>query len=124
MSPEDISLIERSTGKTLPAHYVALVTDYPARLADTEAPDFALLDDPRQIIEYNLEVRRDGYFGEQWPEHYFIIGHNGCGDYYVILLGSTQFSVGFSDHEIMECHKFAGSAPEFVEKLLQEMELP
>lgn len=124
MSPDDISLIERSTKTTLPAHYVALVTSYPDQLADTEAPDFALLDDPHRIIEHNLHVRREGFFGEKWPENYFVIGENGCGDYYVILLGTTDFSVGFADHETMECHKFADSVPELVEKLIAEMELP
>lgn len=121
MSPSEISLIERSTGTVLPEHYVSLIANYPAELADTEARDFALLDDPHQIIEHNLRVRREGYFGEKWPERYFIIGHNGCGDYYVVLLGSTEFSVGFADHDVMECNKYANSASEFVDKLLSEI---
>ena len=121
MTPGEVNKIEKELNIELPGHYKALVTDYPTELIDTEAPDFALLDSPQEIINENREVKENGYFGEEWPERYFIIGHNGCGDYYVISLGTATFSVGFSDHEKMECNLFASSREEFVKKVLDEI---
>lgn len=121
MTNDDIARIQEATGITLPQHYVDVVTNYPAELINTEAPDFGLFDDPKQIIEENHSVRKNGYFGEKWPDHYFIIGHNGCGDYYVIITDSTRFTVGFADHEIMACNDFADGLQDFIQKLLQEM---
>lgn len=73
-------------------------------------------------IDENRTVRAEGYFGQPWPDQYFIIGQNGCGDYYVILPNSKQFSVGFADHEAMACNPYASTLEEFVQKLLAEME--
>jgi len=118
---DDVKRIEKETGISLPQHYVDLVVNYPDELAETEAPDYGLLDDPDEVIRANRDVREQGYFGEQWPLQYFIIGQNGCGDYYVILHEGTAFSVGFADHEIMACNRFANTREEFIEKLLKEI---
>ena len=118
MTPGDIQQIEKQTGLELPQCYIDVVTNYPAALLDSDAQDFGLLNDPQQIIEANNLVRESGYFGEVWPDHYFIIGHNGCGDYYVTLLGAEEFSVGFSDHEQMRCDPYANTLNEFIEKYL------
>jgi len=122
MTNEEIEKIQINTGITLPKYYVEFVTNYPEKLSETEAPDYGLLDNPEEIIEKNIDVRKNGYFGEKWPERYFIIGRNGCGDYYVVNLNSSEFSVGFSDHEKMECNLYAESQEEFISKLLKEME--
>jgi len=122
MTLEDINKIQTKTGVTLPEYYVEFVTQYPKELSETEAPDYGLLDDPSEIIEQNIDVRMNGYFGEKWPERYFIIGQNGCGDYYVIDLQSQNFSIGFSDHEAMECTLYASNKEEFISKLLREMD--
>ena len=122
MTHEEIENIQLKTGLTLPKYYVEFITNYPKILSETEAPDYGLLDNPEEIIEQNIDVRKNGYFGEKWPERYFIIGHNGCGDYYVVNLNSSEFSVGFSDHEKMECNLYAESQEEFISKLLTEME--
>ena len=121
MQVADIELIQDRTGIQLPRFYVELVTEYPAELSQTEAVDFGLLDDPEVVIRENLEVREQGYFGEPWPHQYFIIGQNGGGDYYVIIHTAKEFSVGFADHELMECRPFAATRSKFVELLLADM---
>lgn len=122
MTPTDIEKIEKETGLKLPQGYIDIVTHYPAELLDSDAADFGLLDDPDVIIEENISVRKSGYFGEKWPDHYLIIGQNGCGDYYVTNLNSNEFSVGFSDHEVMACNLYASNLKEFIEKYLSEQE--
>jgi hypothetical protein len=122
MTAADIAEIEGALGFRLPNCYRAVVLNYPKALADTEAPDFGLFDTPAAVIDANLEVRKNGYFGQPWPDEYVIIGENGCGDYYVIIKNAAEFTVGFADHEAMECNQFASSLDDFVAKLLLEME--
>ena len=122
MTSDDIATIELALGFSLPQPYVDVVTNYPTALADTEAPDFGLFDDPSLVIDANRIVRDDGYFGEQWPDQYVIIGENGCGDYYVVTKTAAKFSVGFADHEAMECNPFASDLEDFVAKLIAEQD--
>ncbi|TBW47475.1 hypothetical protein EZI54_22720 [Marinobacter halodurans] len=121
MTNDEIRSIERSTGIKLPESYREILLNYPKELAGTEAEDFGLLNDPEAIAEENIEVRKNGYFGEKWPERYFIIGQNGCGDYYVINHEKSEFSVGFACHERMACDPYAANLAEFVEKYLAEI---
>ena len=120
MNLDDINKIERETGLKFPKSYIDVVTNYPDDLLETDAPDFGLLDNPEDIIDENNSVRENDYFGEKWPERYLIIGKNGCGDYYVTTPESEGFSIGFSDHEKMECNLYAKSLNEFIEKFLNE----
>jgi hypothetical protein len=120
MTLDDIKRIESATGLKLPQCYVEVVTNYPSELLDSDAQDYGLLDDPEVIIEENISVRKNGYFGEKWPERYLIIGQNGCGDYYVTTLNANEFSVGFSDHESMSCNLYANNLAEFIEKYLND----
>ena len=121
MKISDIHLIQHQTGITLPDFYVELVTAYPLELSHSEAVDFGLMSDASAVIRENLCVRAEGYFGEPWPNQYFIIGHNGCGDYFVIKHATRDFSVGFADHELMECRPYASSRVEFIQLLLADI---
>ncbi|MCU4677193.1 SMI1/KNR4 family protein [Catenovulum sp. 2E275] len=96
VTQEEIESIEEKTGIKLPNSYKQVMLNYPRELLGTEAEGFGLLNDARVIIEENNDVRANGYFGEAWPERYFIIGQNGCGDYYVINHESLEFLVGLS----------------------------
>ncbi|MCG6156693.1 SMI1/KNR4 family protein [Rubinisphaera margarita] len=122
MTSDDIAAIERALGFSVPLAYSNVVTNYPPALADTEAPDFGLFDDPTLVIDANREVRENGYFGEQWPDQYVIIGENGCGDCYVVTRDVTKFSVGFADHAAKECNLFADSLDDFVARLIAEQD--
>lgn len=88
--------------------------NYPKELLCTEAEDFGLLNYAEVIIEENNDVRNNGYFGEAWPERYFVICQNGCGDYYVISHESKEFSVGFACHEEMACNPYAANLAKFI----------
>jgi len=95
-----MNLAEMSAlGIGLPPHYVELVTNYPSELLATDAPDFALLDDPAAVIDENLAIRGKPFYGGVWPVNLIDIGTNGCGDLYVTRLDEKGFSVGFFDHE-------------------------
>ncbi|EGR2301167.1 hypothetical protein D0814_13180 [Vibrio parahaemolyticus] len=122
MKSEELSLIESKIEVVLPNSYKQALLNYPETLFGTEAEDFHFLTNANEIISENLEVRENGYFGEKWPDRHFIIGHNGCGDYYVINHTNTEFSVGLADQDKMECNLFANNLNEFVEKLLKEFE--
>lgn len=121
MNQDDVKKIEKNTEIKLPEFYKQVLLNYPKELVGTEAEDFGLLNDADVIIYENNDVRRNGYFGEAWPARYFIIGQNGCGDYFVINLNGTTFSVGYACHEKMECIAYAKSLDEFVEKYLAEI---
>lgn len=120
MRIEEIKAIEKAVGISLPAHYVELVTNYPGELAETEAPDFALLDSAESLIEENLSVRGKPFYGGTWPDNFFIIGTNGCGDLYVTKLNAKEFSVGFFDHEAPAFFPHSSSRGEFISKVLSE----
>jgi hypothetical protein len=119
----EIDEIELKTGLKLPKWYVDIITNYPKELNETDAPDFGLLNEPLEIIEHNNEVRKNGYFGEDWPERYIIIGQNGCGDYWVIIQDSDAFSIGFSNHELMECIPYASTLEQFISKYQSELDI-
>ena len=121
MTKDQIELIEKETGIKLPAGYKHVLLNYPSQLLGTEAEDFCLLNDHLSIIEENTDVKQHGFFGEPWPEHYFVIGINGCGDYYVINHQNEEFAVGFACHEQMACNPYASSLSEFVVKSLDEI---
>jgi hypothetical protein len=121
MNQEEIESIEEKTGIKLPESYKQVVLDYPKELAGTEAEDFGLLNDVQMIIAENNDVKNNGYFGEAWPDRYFIIGQNGCGDYYVINHESKDFTVGFACHEEMACNPYASNIEEFIGKYLNEI---
>ena len=121
MEHQDIRMIEEATGIKLPKAYADIITNYPKELLGTDAQDFGLIDDAERIINENLSVRKDGFFGESWPERYFIVGENGCGDYYVINYESDDFTIGFANHETMECRPYADSLSDFIGKYLNEI---
>lgn len=120
MDLEEIENIEKALGVRLPAHYIELVTNYPPELLETDAPDFALLDDPSEVISENKAVRGKPFYGRVWPDNFVIIGTNGCGDLYVTKLDAKEFSTGFFDHESPAFYPHSSSRAEFVSKLVQE----
>ena len=120
MDTTAITKIEAALGVKLPDHYIELVTNYPAELEETEAPDFALFDNPDVIISENSAVRGKSFYGGTWPENLFIIGNNGCGDLYVTTLNSNEFSTGFFDHEAPAFFPHSTSRAEFISKIVAE----
>ncbi|TAH11351.1 MAG: hypothetical protein EAZ11_09405 [Curvibacter sp.] len=120
MNLAGIKQIETALSIGLPPHYVELVTNYPSELLATDAPDFALLDDPATVIDENLAVRGKPFYGGVWPDNLIVIGTNGCGDLYVTRLDEKGFSVGFFDHEKPAFFPHSNSKAQLIEKLLAE----
>jgi len=120
MNIGEVNQVARALGIVLPRHYIELITNYPIELVATDAPDFGLMDDPAALIEENLAVMGQSFYGGTWPKNLLIIGTNGCGDLYVTKLDGTEFSVGFFDHEVPAFFPHSNSREEFVSKLLQE----
>lgn len=56
--------------------------------------------DADEIIGLNLEVRKEGFYGVKWPEHYLVIGEDGAGDYYFTDVNRTTPAVFLADHEL------------------------
>ena len=116
----DLKAIETALQIKLPQHYAELVTNYPNELLGTDAEDFALINDSRQLIDENRSVRSGHFYGSRWPNNLLLIGTNGCGDFYVTALNAREFSTGFFDHEQRAFVPHSHSRLEFIEKVLVE----
>ena len=120
MITADIESIEAALRISLPKHYVELVTNYPQELLGTEAEDFALINNAKQLISENHSVRTGPFYGSRWPSNLLLIGTNGCGDFYVTTLEAKGFSTGFFDHEQPAFLPHSNSRQEFIQKILSE----
>jgi hypothetical protein len=56
--------------------------------------------DADEVIGLNLEVRKDGFYGANWPEQYLIIGEDGAGNSYFTDLKREHPAVFLADHEL------------------------
>lgn len=56
--------------------------------------------DADEVIGLNLQVRKDGFYGVNWPEHYLVIGEDGAGNNYVTDLNRDHPAVFLADHEL------------------------
>jgi hypothetical protein len=79
--PKDLDEIEGRFHIHLPRAYrecIALMDDLEPTIGEVFDTDLATL------IEENESVRRNGFFGLDWPNHYFVLGGNGAGDLYYL----------------------------------------
>ena len=120
MNQKNIAVIEDTLKVKLPGFYVDLLTNYPPALLGTDAEDFALMSSPEAIITENLSVR-ESFYGEIWPENFFVVGQNGCGDLYIIKLDAHLLSVSFFDHEKRVFFPYADTKDSLIENLLAEI---
>ncbi len=98
MTSDDLDRVERELNVRLPATYRALVQAYPAGLGRS-GPDYELIDDAEQLIAINRAFRKDGFFGQPWPAHFFCFGGDGSGNEYYLDLRRDPSPVNFADHE-------------------------
>lgn len=84
-----------SLGIALPEYYKNLMTSYPLEIED--AGEFELINYPEKLIEENKRAYID-LWGRPLNKKYFIIGENGCGDYFLIDLDSDKGVMWF-EHE-------------------------
>ena len=116
MNKQDIEQIEAELKLKLPSFYSDQMLDYPFKGWDCE--DWMLCNDPQEIIRQNNENRKGGFFDTDWPNHFFIIGFDGCGNYYFIDLETNKERVYFADHE----SHFDPSDPSKLEEIYESMD--
>jgi hypothetical protein len=99
MSPEGIARIEEALEIRVPPDYRELMLAYPAVLVELGIADFELLCEPEQVIAENRSIRVSRRFDTTWPDAYFLIGEDGCGDFYCLDLSRLNSPVILFDHE-------------------------
>jgi SMI1 / KNR4 family (SUKH-1) len=135
MTEADVAALEGSLGVVLPDHYRRFLLNYPQPLIDTkldlgwaqEAPaDRQLANSGPRLIALNRDVRLPGTpwvgeAGEPWPDNYFVIGDDQCGNYWCVDLRTADPGVWFYNHEVADFERQHGSLPEFAQALLAEI---
>jgi hypothetical protein len=123
MTEADLLLIERMLSITLPTDYRELMlgATYEDRSDDPLAM-WAMPNDPKAVIDWNLEFRLEGFILEPWPESWFTFGHNGCGDHYFIDLRLGSRPVFCKSHEGDGVREVASDLRTFVDECRREWE--
>lgn len=109
----DVARIEERLKLTLPSAYRRFLLNYPSILIETKADlrwcheslsDRKLRFNIDELIYFNEDVRVPGTPWTEddgpWPDHYFVIGDDQTGNYWVIDVSSSDEAVLFYDHEI------------------------
>jgi len=133
MTDADVGAIEARFGIQLPADYRRFLLAYPAELIATkknlgwkqESPaERELYNNPARSIQYNEDARRPGTpwtpDDGPWPEHFFIIGDDQCGNYWCVDLDGAP-GVWFYDHDTGDFEPVALSIEEFARDVLLEV---
>lgn len=138
MTEHDLQRIERVLEVSLPGYYYSIQLEYPSELlkladlikdddnSDPETPcDLELLNDLEIIIDMNKFVREPGHryskSGDPWPANYFLVGIDGCGNYYAIdLLKGDESPVFFWDHDTIEWDEAAPNIRDFIPLLIEQ----
>jgi hypothetical protein len=135
MTAAEVAAVESALSVTLPGHYRWFLLAYPQPLLDNkrdlgwvhEAPaERQLYNSPSRLIELNRDVRLPGTpwvgeAGEPWPDNYFVIGDDKCGNYWCVDLHADDPGVWFYDHDLGAFERLHGSLGEFGESLLVEI---
>ena len=131
MNSSDVERINDTLDCELPEFYEEFLLNYPDSLltvaksgvnadgdAYTEGPaDLELLNHADAIISLNQEVPAI-HWENEWPDEQFVIGDNGCGDYYTIDIDDEESPVFFFEHEQSDFDETAGSLEEFAGDLI------
>ena len=87
----------------LPKFYKESILDYPfTALDELDFVEENLERDIEWILESNIELRENGFFGQSWPKNYFAIGHDGFGNYVFLSLIDNDKKIYFVDHDFLE----------------------
>lgn len=127
---EDVS---REFGVALPASYVAFMQNYPSELETTKLnlsgcqeaiSERYFLKSPERIAEINRIVRTPGVSwlrdGSGWPNCFFVIGDDDCGNYFAIDTEADTGGVHFYDHEVAAIALRADSLRAFADQMIEQ----
>lgn len=118
MSETELKQIEKSLNVELPSFYKEFMLNYPIDLMGTEAPDFTLMIDSERLIEENINAK-DDFWGLPLDDNSFIIGENGCGDYYLIKLKEDKSIFTFF-HDDNSFYKVSNTIKDYYKKIISQ----
>jgi hypothetical protein len=93
---------------------------------DSDLAEVVFFPNPSKIVEINEYYRGDGFYNQQWPKHFLIIG--GMGNFDLIFLDTARndSAVFVADHDLTfsEKHLVFGQfqnflLPEWLEVVFQ-----
>lgn len=131
--PAEIARLEQRLQITLPDHYRQFLLNYPSILIETRTElgwktesvsDRQLRFSLSELAYYNEDVRKQGTPWTEhdgpWPEQFFVIGDDQCGNYWMIDLNSSGREVYFYDHELGTFSVVHRSVEVFARHLVRE----
>ena len=133
MTEDDLKRVEEALDVKLPAPFRTFMLNYPDVLVLTKTDlgnrqesisEREFLNSADSMIHLNKDVRLDDDWtvdGGPWPQKYFVIGDDECGDYYAIDLVNFDGRVYFYEHETGEFEHSANSLADFVDTLVRDV---
>jgi hypothetical protein len=131
---DDLTELERVFGLALPEPYRQFLLNYPVKLLETkldlgwtkESPgDRQLRNDVSGLAQLNRCVRLPNTPWTEddgpWPEFFFVIGDDQCGNYWAVDTRHQDAAVYFYDHELGKFEKQHDSLEKFADGLLKEI---
>lgn len=99
-SRDDIERVEEALGVELPIAYCELLVSLPAEFKGSMGSFFSLglIADPELLIKINRIVQ-SGEWEDCDAEEYFVIGEDGCGNYYLIDPDDESTPIYFLEHD-------------------------
>lgn len=95
LEPEDIDQIERELRLRIPSFLRAWMRANPFEGFIDEPDALTFLRDA--LIADNVRLRRNGYYGREWPSHLFWIGNDGGGGAYFVESGREKDRIYYYD---------------------------
>jgi SMI1-KNR4 cell-wall len=135
MTDTELTALSEQQGVYLPDYYRSFMLDYPENLVGKkknlgwkkESPsERQLVNDRKRLITLNSYVRLPGapWTSDDgpWPDRYFVIGDDECGNYWCIDCSSKTEGVWFYNHELGDFELKHRSLQEFANSLLAEVD--
>ena|SRR5688572_9848831 len=98
MTAADLERIEKELNLILPRSYREFVRSGAFGEGDKGTQDFTGVAD--EVIRMTKDLRANGFFGAEWPDHFLAIGDDGAGDYYFTDVHNDRPAVFLADHEL------------------------
>lgn len=98
MNADELARIEEELSVSLPPAYREIVLR--PEFQGEAAGFMEFTGDADEVIGLNLEARKEGFYGTQWPAQYLVIGEDGAGNSYFTDLKRERPAVFLADHEL------------------------
>jgi hypothetical protein len=117
----DLTCVANALGIDLPERYCEFVK----RLAESPRVAAALGDAVSTDADVVIELNKNLWFAvpiaglSEWPDNYFVIGEDRCGNYYAVDAADPEEAVLFYDHDSDEVLRIANSLDDFANRRIQ-----